>query len=234
MVQKKKQIESDEPPGAPEWMVTFSDCMTLLLTFFVLLLSFSSFDKEDFHKLKVIFAKALPSVNPTVDRDKDAIVSKSQIQRLPIELDKGSEYPTLSPGIEAYEKQEKDRENFRERKVFLIPSKQVFYGQGIIISGEGKGTLSKMAEYLKKIPERIIVTERSVVDSKKSTQLCLGRSWAVIEFFTTKNNMDKNRFNISAQSTLAEANPPQNRLSPNKTHEERTLEIVLLERSIYN
>ncbi len=234
MGREKKQLESDEPPGAPEWMVTFSDCMTLLLTFFVLLLSFSSFDKDDFDKLKVIFTKALPSVNPTAKRDRDAIVSKSQIQRLPVELDKGSEYPTLAPGIESYEKQEKDHENFRERKVFLIPSKQVFYGHGIIISGQGKGTLSKMAEYLKKMPERIIVTERTVVDSKKSAQLGLGRSWAVIEFFTTNNNMDKNRFNISAQSTLAEANPPQNRLSPNTSPEERTVEIVLLERSIYN
>ncbi|MHC4211802.1 MAG: flagellar motor protein MotB [Planctomycetota bacterium] len=234
MGRKKKQIESDEPAGAPEWMVTFSDCMTLLLTFFVLLLSFSSFDKDDFDKLKVIFTKALPSVNPTAKRDRDAIVSKSQIQRLPVELDKGSEYPTLAPGMEAYEKQEKDHENFRERKVFLIPSKQVFYGQGIIISGEGKGTLSKMAEYLKKMPERIVITERTVVDSKKSAQLGLGRSWALIDFFTTNNNMDKNRFNISVQSTLAESNPHQNRLNSKTSPEERTVEIVLLERSIYN
>jgi outer membrane protein OmpA-like peptidoglycan-associated protein len=136
--------------------------------------------------------------------------------------------------MEAYEKQEKDRENFRERKVFLIPSKQVFYGQGIIISGEGKGILSEMAEYLKKMPERIVITERTVGDSKKSAQLGLGRSWAVIEFFTTNNNMDKNRFNISVQSNLAESNPHQNRLSPNTSPEERTVEIVLLERSIYN
>ena len=39
----------DIPPeeakeGAPEWMVTFADMMSLLLTFFVLLLSFSSIE----------------------------------------------------------------------------------------------------------------------------------------------------------------------------------------------
>ncbi len=50
----RKQQEPDEAPGAPEWMVTFSDFMTLLLTFFVLLLSFSSFDDRVFRKLKVI------------------------------------------------------------------------------------------------------------------------------------------------------------------------------------
>ena len=43
--------EQDEPakseePGAPGWMVTFADLMTLLLTFFVLLLSMSTLDNQ--------------------------------------------------------------------------------------------------------------------------------------------------------------------------------------------
>ena len=39
----------DEPKqGAPDWMVTFADLMSLLLTFFVLLLSFSNMEDEKF------------------------------------------------------------------------------------------------------------------------------------------------------------------------------------------
>lgn len=41
---KKKQ--EDPPKGAPKWMTTFSDMTTLLLTFFVLLLSLANFDKS--------------------------------------------------------------------------------------------------------------------------------------------------------------------------------------------
>ena len=37
-----------EAPGAPAWMVTFSDMVTLLLTFFVLMLSMASLDKMKF------------------------------------------------------------------------------------------------------------------------------------------------------------------------------------------
>jgi len=38
-------------PGAPEWVVTFGDMMSLLLTFFVLLLSFSSMEASKFKQI---------------------------------------------------------------------------------------------------------------------------------------------------------------------------------------
>ncbi len=44
--------EQECPAGAPEWMVTFSDLVTLLLTFFVLLLSMASMDPIKFVQAK--------------------------------------------------------------------------------------------------------------------------------------------------------------------------------------
>jgi chemotaxis protein MotB len=44
----KKQKVRDCPAGAPAWMVTYSDLVTLLLTFFVLLLSMASLDPVRF------------------------------------------------------------------------------------------------------------------------------------------------------------------------------------------
>lgn len=43
MALKKK----DPPAGAPEWVVTYGDMMTLLLCFFILLAAFANFDKQD-------------------------------------------------------------------------------------------------------------------------------------------------------------------------------------------
>lgn len=46
------ELPPDEvKPGAPEWVVTFGDMMTLLLCFFVLLLSFSTMEAERFKVL---------------------------------------------------------------------------------------------------------------------------------------------------------------------------------------
>ena len=41
---KKKDDGPSGPPGAPEWVVTFTDMISLLVTFFVLLMTFSSLD----------------------------------------------------------------------------------------------------------------------------------------------------------------------------------------------
>ncbi len=44
-------IESDENTGAPEWMATFADLVTLLMCFFVLLFAMSTIQEETFKEL---------------------------------------------------------------------------------------------------------------------------------------------------------------------------------------
>ena len=63
---KKKGAEEG---GAPGWIVTFSDLMSLLLTFFVLLLSFSTISEDDFNEAMMSLQGAfglLPSFTSVV------------------------------------------------------------------------------------------------------------------------------------------------------------------------
>jgi len=48
----KKKPEDSGPPGAPEWVVTFTDMISLLVTFFVLLMTFSSLEQHDLLKVE--------------------------------------------------------------------------------------------------------------------------------------------------------------------------------------
>ncbi|MEM7646467.1 MAG: flagellar motor protein MotB, partial [Pseudomonadota bacterium] len=43
--------QEEQKPGAPLWMATFADMMSLLLTFFVLLLSMAEIDATRFRKI---------------------------------------------------------------------------------------------------------------------------------------------------------------------------------------
>ena len=54
----KEKCPPCPPQGAPDWMVTYGDLMTLLLCFFVLLFSFSEMDKIEFKSLKDTFTGA--------------------------------------------------------------------------------------------------------------------------------------------------------------------------------
>ena len=45
-------------PGAPKWVVTFGDLMSLLLCFFVLLLSFSEMDRQKYKQVAGSLEKA--------------------------------------------------------------------------------------------------------------------------------------------------------------------------------
>lgn len=47
----QRDIQEEEDPGAPAWMATFADMSTLLLTFFVLLLSFANMDAQKFREM---------------------------------------------------------------------------------------------------------------------------------------------------------------------------------------
>ncbi len=48
MSAKKREVEEEQSEGAPEWMTTYSDLVTLLLTFFILLFSMAVIDKQKF------------------------------------------------------------------------------------------------------------------------------------------------------------------------------------------
>ncbi|MHC4460014.1 MAG: flagellar motor protein MotB [Planctomycetota bacterium] len=230
MESTKTQVEADEPAGAPEWMVTFSDCMTLLLTFFVLLLSFSSFDENIYPKFAMHFARALYSDPPPLSRDQGAFSSMEQFVAQKY-IRKGSEKPTLAKGEGNGLKEETKPADFRKQKVFLISSKKVFWGKGTAISSEGRNTLATMASFLKEVPSRIIISENG---PGYNEQFGLLRAWAVMEYLTTKQGLNKRSFSISATSTLTQEGIESGELGHPRSEAERGLEIVLLERSIYN
>jgi chemotaxis protein MotB len=229
----KKRVEADDGGGAPEWMLTFSDCMTLLLTFFVLLLSFSSFDEKDFQKLKSILGGGMPSVRVELTGRKDAFLPTNQVIHT-ADLDAGSEKPTLTTGTGDDLKEETEPEDFRSRKVFLVPSKRIFWGKGKVISLQGRRTLGSIASYLKEAPNRIVISESAPDATDSSKDSGLPRAWAVLDYLTTKKGLDKRWFSVSASDTVYREKPAGDEHSRSETKAERVLEIVLLERSIYN
>ena len=72
---ERKKKKQDGPPGTPEWMVTFSDIMSLLVTFFVLLMTFSSFDSDTFDLMSGSLRGAFGVIKKHREDDKTSLVN---------------------------------------------------------------------------------------------------------------------------------------------------------------
>lgn len=234
MARRKQKLEPQYADGAPEWMVTFSDCMTLLLTFFVLLLSFSSFDDRVFWNLKIIYSRGLATITPITRSNRDALRRELGAIKAVQELSRGSEKPTSEKGTQDALLREKTLVNMDGGKVILIPSEKVFWGKGEMISPGGRGILSLVGTLLSKVPNRIVISEHGANDEAGNEHYGLPRAWAVSQHLVEVNGLDRRQFSISAASTL----PPKGLDGPDANASsrqyDRTVEIVLLDRSIHD
>lgn len=219
------KLPQDPPPGTPIWMLTFSDCMTLLLTFFVLLMSFSSFDDVgDLKKLTKVFNERFPSLGTAFREPKDAFLGQPMIH-YEQQLNKGSEKPTLEQGTEDNLKKESS-ENFRDKKVFVADSARIFWGNSMMLSKNGERIMSILADFIKQVPNNIIISERQVQNNDKNFSIGQERAWIVVDYLCKKYGISYDRFMISSGGTI-------DNISSDKKNG-RMVEIVLLERSFVN
>jgi chemotaxis protein MotB len=76
-------VEEDPPLGVPEWVVTFGDMMSLLLTFFIMLVSMSEVKKEEQYQAMVEsirqqfgYEKSINALIPGVGKPRNSHVDK--------------------------------------------------------------------------------------------------------------------------------------------------------------
>ena len=84
MAEAKEEVEEEEeqecpkcpPPGAPAWMATFADMATLLMAFFVLILSFAEFNVPKFKQISGSLKNAfgVQRIVPVVEQPKGTTV----------------------------------------------------------------------------------------------------------------------------------------------------------------
>ncbi|NLZ06816.1 MAG: hypothetical protein GXY19_16745 [Phycisphaerae bacterium] len=234
MGRPKKEAEPEEAAGAPLWMVTFSDCMNLLLTFFVLLVTFSAFGPRQEQRI-LNFGSAMRSVFGTPEDmggtlDKSAIVESQRVVDTE-QPEYGSEKPTDSTTLRSGSLNEDlQLADYRSHKVFLIPSRKVFLGRGKALSPDGRYFLAMAAAFLRQVPGSVVISENGPIRHTGDADLGLSRALTVLEHLVSAEGLGHERLSIAAESIA----PPEDTGGSALVYhrQERMLEIVLLEGSV--
>lgn len=201
MAVNRKPPEEDEPVGAPEWMVTFCDCMTLLLTFFVLLLSFSSFDDAAMSRVQQSIGFGMKAASTQRGNINSSLAKKKTIVKTEI-ITEGSVTPT-PPTDKQLGSIAKNRRltEYERQKVFSIASNKIFVGNAAAINPANKKILEYFVVFLKAVPSRVVITEFDPENPDKSDRVSIQRAWALMNYFI-ESKVAADRFSISGSSML--------------------------------
>jgi chemotaxis protein MotB len=182
---RKKEQQSDD---SPSWLTTYSDLVTLLLTFFVLLFSMSTVDNRTFQEMAASLANSLlkldsgDSILPSegssiITIDFSHVKSEEEKSRIREKYIESAEDMIVDSSRQIEERKiDQAKEQIREtvsqtensgrvqvteEKEFLLVrmDSEVFFESGSAeISPEGKRTLSLLADSLRGIENEIMVS----------------------------------------------------------------------------
>jgi outer membrane protein OmpA-like peptidoglycan-associated protein len=214
----KPQAEEEGGEGAPLWIISFADMMSLLMAFFVMLSTFSGFGPREAEKLqKAVKATLTPNYGGWYAKSSRTTVGNQTPAAG--QQGKGSEKPTLDEAEGKGLMKESQAGDFRTRKIFLIESKTVFWGSGITLSPSGRSFLEALTAFADKMPDRLVISESGPgADPEQG----LRRAVAVLNYLAGKG-IARDRCSIAARG-----------MSPDPGFEtQRMLEVVLLNASVY-
>jgi chemotaxis protein MotB len=229
-------VEEDPPAGVPEWVVSFGDMMTLLMTFFIMLVSFSEPKKDEkfnalVEQLQRQFGKDISRISMTHGgvMARQASVAKGASQgraKRQQAMQGGDKEPSVAGEF--------------PRVRMVRPGTQTAVGT-VIFFPEGSAELNEQAraelrhqgELFAGKPQKIEIRGHTSLrpteqgsDSDDGWELAYARSRAVMRFLVDEMDIEAKRIRIS----VAGPNEPLHLgIDPAKMRENPRVELYLLE-----
>ncbi len=223
MARRKK---TDEGGGA-SWIVTYSDMVTLLLTFFIMLYAMSTIDAQKYAAIVASFSKEM---NPKAyyqmmeaeAAQEEVVNSYEETEEIEETEDIDILYTLLKQYIEENELTGQVEIRKSEEYVFIRFSDSVtFKGYSDVLEQKGKGVLDVLAEGLvlvdEYIEEVVIAGHTAEVEYDKSDidrSLSTNRANVVLRYLENKNVIDPAKYlaiGYGLYSPIADNSTPEGR-----------------------
>lgn len=241
MARKRKQISEESGGGSPGWMTTFSDLMTLLLTFFILLFSMSSVSDSKFNQASASMTLAFTGQDGLLPEEKN-VVPDNNGEQGDIEgvETTGEEIPPEL--VEMYEEMEQLLQEqgmdttigikVDSEGIYLDIKDSILFSSGSAeIVGSGKNTLDNLAELIQEVDNEVIIegyTDNVPIKSaqyESNWELSTSRAVSVLRYLSEEKPVDPAR--LSARG-YGEHRPIVPNDSAKNKAENRRVNIVIL------
>lgn len=234
---KKKCKPCDCVKGLPLWLGTFGDLMSLLLCFFVLLLSMATFDRKKLNEAEGSLKGAMSmleggiKVEPSHERMLQAadmttdVETTDRVRRIESLIVDYSEMTKVTKGPSAI--MDEGDEGFLIR----LPASELFEeGSATIENENGILFIKRMATIIEMLPQNLKISVRGHTDDTPiSPQSIYGDNWELSAFralsvakILTQEGIEKNR--ITTQG-FAEHRPIATNSTPQGKAENRRVDI---------
>ena len=216
------------PPTSPGWMVTYGDIMTLLLTFFVLLISYSTIKEEAFRRALASFQEALgmlPSERSVIRFEEIPAVRLSPTIP-PHEVIKRMRHSVYSAGLKGKVNVRAEREGIR-----ITIQSPILYDSGKAdLRPEALPVLNELINILRESPYAVVVEGHTdnvpihTSDFPSNWELSTARAISVARHLFQRGNLEAARFTVAG---YAEYHPIAANDTAEGQQENRRVEILL-------
>jgi chemotaxis protein MotB len=199
-------MEEDAPPGVPEWVVTYGDMMSLLLTFFIMLVSMSELKDEGknraaLNSYKEVFGpmdgtSGVPGRTFNSRSDYEHMSSKSENKKTGLE--KGSIDSAGGGGPE------QSVETVNHGEIVTVGGSLEFDQFSTELGDDSVSNLNRILEAIKRVPNRVIVRGHSFAEPvrrkpqfRDQHDLSFARASSVAKYLI-ENDINPNRILVSA------------------------------------
>ena len=230
MSARERRNSAEESGSSNAWMVTFSDLIMLLLTFFVLLLTMSSLDqkalKEIISHLRdstgVLEFSGLAEISDLASFVRSLDTSNTSIMVEYSKLDSATlpAFESLRETIGKDQKIDDLLEVLRDaRGVSFSFHENVFFRSGeTALSAESYRLLDVLADAIADSPNEIIImghTDKTPVRTGRfnsNLELSVYRGMTVLDYFLNKKNLDPERFAVGGYGSWRPLKPHHSRI----------------------
>jgi chemotaxis protein MotB len=145
------------PPGAPDWVMTYGDMMSLLLTFFILLAALSELKKED--EFQAIVEQVKKSFGmkggggKVLSPDDPKLTLQERLEAMMRQMNKEREQSNAQdPGIDG---KERTVTVVREGKRFVVGGRITFEPGSADLSEDARRELSVLADHMRGLRNKL-------------------------------------------------------------------------------